>query len=162
MNPPISHEELYLKYKATVYSYIYARVSSKEDAEDLTNEVFLKLFKALETFDGERAKVSTLIYKISYTKVIDYYRTQKNNAELDEKHGILPSAEDLIIDKERFLELLEAVSELPQDQRDIIILRFYKNWTLKKIAEEMGLTYNMVVSRQEKAFNAIKNKLSRF
>ena len=79
--------------------------------------------------------------------------------ELSEDHAVLPSSEDIIMDRERADELIKALSKLPQQQRDILILRFYRGWTLVRIAEEMGLSYNKVVSRQNSAFKTLRRML---
>ena len=140
-------------------SYISARVYCNEDAEDLCADVFVKFFGLLESYDEKRASVSTLLYKITHDAVIDYYRCKREQDELSEDHAVLPSSEDIIMDRERADELIKALSKLPQQQRDILILRFYRGWTLVRIAEEMGLSYNKVVSRQNSAFKALREML---
>ena len=140
-------------------SYISARVTCNEDAEDICGDVFVKLFSLLESYDEKRASVSTLLYKITHDAVIDYYRRKREHDELSEDHAVLPSSEDIIMDRERANELIKALSKLQQQQRDILILRFYRGWTLVRIAEEMGLSYNKVVSRQNSAFKALREML---
>ena len=142
-------------------SYISARVYCNEDAEDLCADVFVKFFGLLESYDEKRASVSTLLYKITHDAVIDYYRCKREQDELSEDHAVLPSSEDIIMDRERADELIKALSKLPQQQRDILILRFYRGWTLVRIAEEMGLSYNKVVSRQNSTFKALKEMLGK-
>ena len=140
-------------------SYRSARVTCNEDAEDICGDVFVKLFSLLESYDEKRASVSTLLYKITHDAVIDYYRRKREHDELSEDHAVLPSSEDIIMDRERANELIKALSKLQQQQRDILILRFYRGWTLVRIAEEMGLSYNKVVSRQNSAFKALREML---
>ena len=159
MKPSFSPDQIYKKYKPTVMAYISARVQCNEDAEDICGEVFVKLFGLLENYDEKRASVSTLLYKITHDAVIDYYRMKHEHDELSEDHAVLPSSEDIIMDRERADELIKALSKLPQQQRDILILRFYRGWTLVRIAEEMGLSYNKVVSRQNSAFKTLRRML---
>ncbi len=159
MNLSFSPDQLYIEYKPIVMSYISARVTCNEDAEDICGDVFVKLFGLLESYDEKRASVSTLLYKITHDAVIDYYRCKREQDELSEDHAVLPSSEDIIMDRERADELIKALSKLPQQQRDILILRFYRGWTLVKIAKEMGLSYNKVVSRQNSAFKALREML---
>ncbi len=161
MNLSFSLDQLYIEYKPIVMSYISARVYCNEDAEDLCADVFVKFFGLLESYDEKRASVSTLLYKITHDAVIDYYRCKREQDELSEDHAVLPSSEDIIMDRERADELIKALSKLPQQQRDILILRFYRGWTLVRIAEEMGLSYNKVVSRQNSAFKALKEMLGK-
>ena len=159
MKLSFSPDQLYIEYKPIVMAYISARVTCNEDAEDICGDVFVKLFSLLESYDEKRASVSTLLYKITHDAVIDYYRRKREHDELSEDHAVLPSSEDIIMDRERADELIKALSKLPQQQRDILILRFYRGWTLVRIAEEMGLSYNKVVSRQNSAFKALREML---
>ncbi len=161
MSPSLSHEQLYREYRDTVLSYISARVVPIEDAEDLCEEVFVKLFRLMESYDGSRASVSTLVYKLSHDTVIDHYRTHRRPAAISGQQELLPSAEDVIMDRERFADLAKALAKLPQQQRDILILRFYRGLTLKAIAEKTGLTYDTVVSRQKIALKAMKKMLEK-
>ena len=64
------------------------------------------------------------------------------------------------MDRARVQEIAEALHRLPEEQRDILILRFYKGWTLVRIAKEMGLTYDTVVNRQRRAFQELRKMLS--
>ena len=161
MKLSFSPDQLYNKYRPIVMSYISARITCNEDAEDICGDVFVKLFGLLESYDEKRASVSTLLYKITHDAVIDYFRRKREHDELSEDHAVLPSSEDIIMDRERADELIKALSKLPQQQRDILILRFYRGWTLVKIAEEMGLSYNKVVSRQNSAFKALREMLGK-
>ncbi len=159
MNISFSPDQLYKKYRPIVMSYISARIHCEEDAEDLCGDVFVKLFGMIESYDEKIASISTILYKITHDAVIDYYRRKREYDELSEDHAVLPSSEDIIMDRERADELIKALSKLPPQQRDILILRFYRGWTLVRIAEEMGLSYNKVVSRQNSAFKTLRRML---
>ena len=156
MISPFLYESIYRKYRPIVFSYISQRVASREDAEDLCQDVFVKLSRALETYDEDKAAVSTLVYRIAHNAVIDYYRTSRTHEEA----AVLPSAEDTVMDRAQARELAEALAKLPEQQRDILILRFYRGWTLVRIAKEMGLTYNTVVSRQKRALEKLREMLA--
>lgn len=159
MTASARYASLYLEYRTVVFSYISARVSSREDAEDLCQTVFTKLLKALETYDEEKASISTFLYQMAHNAVIDYYRTLHQHKEISEDDALLPSAEDVVMNRVWAQEIANAISCLPEEQRDILVLRFYKGWTLVRIAQEMGLTYNAVVSRQKSAFEKIRKLL---
>lgn len=152
-------EMLYKEYRTTVLRYISARIPSWEDAEDLCEEVFAKLLRLLDSYDESKAAVSTLVYKLSHDIVVDWYRTHRRPLALFPEQEALPSAEETVINKEQLDVLKTALAKLPQEQRDILILRFCCGWTLVKIAETTGLTYNMVVSRQKSALKALRKML---
>lgn len=160
MNTSLVYERLYREYRPTVLAYISARVSSREDAEDLCQNVFVKLYRALETYDERKASISTFVYLLAHNAVIDYYRTSHRHTELSGNDAVLPSAENVVMDREKALKIAAALSRLSRQQRDILILRFYRGWTLVRIAQETGLTYNTVVSRQKSAFEKLRKLLS--
>lgn len=160
MTGSMPYARIYQEYRPVVLGYIAARIASREDAEDLCQNVFAKLMKALETYDEEKASVSTFVYRLAHNAVIDYYRTHHRSSELSEDDAVLPSAEDVVMDRARVQEIAEALHRLPEEQRDILILRFYKGWTLVRIAKEMGLTYDTVVNRQRRAFQELRKMLS--
>ena len=101
MIPTLSREQFYTEYRDTVLAYISARVSSYEDAQDLCQEVFIKFFRALERFDGSRASVSPLMYKITHDIVVDHHRTFHTYTSLDEIGESVPSTEDIYVENEK-------------------------------------------------------------
>ena len=109
-----------------------------------------------KSFDEEKASISTFLYQMAHNAVIDYYRTLHRHTEISEDDALLPSAEDVVMDRVWAQKIANAISRLPEEQRDILVLRFYEGWTLVRIAQEMGLTYNTVVSRQMKAFDTLR------
>ena len=155
----LSREQFYTEYRDTVLAYISARVSSYEDAQDLCQEVFIKFFRALERFDGSRASVSTLIYKITHDIVVDHHRTFHTYTSLDETEESVPSTEDIYVENEKYILLRDSLKELPEQQRDILIMRFYAGLSLSEIAERTGLSYHMTVKKQREAFAALREKL---
>ena len=155
----LSREQFYNEYRDTVLAYISARVSSYEDAQDLCQEVFIKFFRALERFDGSRASVSTLMYKIAHDIVVDHHRTFHTHTSLDEIEESVPSTEDIYVENEKYILLRDSLKELPEQQRDILIMRFYAGLSLSEIAERTGLSYHMTVKKQREAFAVLREKL---
>lgn len=158
--PSFLYEKLYREYRPVVYSYISARVPSREAAEDLCQDVFVKLLKALDTYDPKKSSLPTFLYRIAHNAVIDYYRTNRVHAELTERDAALPSSEDVVMDRARLKELAAALRLLPQEQRDVLILRFYRGWTLVRIAQEMGVPYHTAVNRQKSGLERLRKILS--
>ena len=135
-------EQLYLIYKAKVAAYVGSRISQTEDAEDLVSQIFTKVYQNLPAYDESRASLSTWIYSITRNTVIDYYRT---NHLCDEWTKELASEEDFIekILKEELLEeLAAALEKLDRRERDIILLHYYQEYTLKEIADKMCISYS--------------------
>lgn len=154
-------EEIFLEYRPKITAYISAKVQNKEDKEDLVSEVFEKILKNMNRFDSKKASLSTWIYTITHNVVCNYYRaaSKKSFALLDE-HIYDSDSEDLAVSlcKKENLEILaKALSQLPERERDLIILRFYKGYTHEKTAKALSISVGNSKFLQNKAVKALKN-----
>ena len=161
MGEMLSKEEIYSKYRDKVFAYIRNHVNIQEDAEDLCEDVFVKIFEKLDTYDSSKASISTWIYSVTSNTVIDFYRTNHIHSEIpedlsDEKSSV----EEEAIGNEDLSLLAEALEELPQEQRDIIVLRYYKGYTLQQVAEIMQLSYGITKLRNREALGRLNDKLA--
>ena len=160
MGSVISNEEIYLKYKDKVLGYIRNHVNSPEDAEDLCSDVFIKIYSKIDTFDETKASLSTWIYAMTSNTVIDFYRTNHIHSEIPEDLAEDKSLiEDEVLNNESLEELAGALRSLPQEQMDIIVLRYYKGLTLQEVAEKMNLSYGVTKLRHREALGRLKDLL---
>jgi RNA polymerase sigma-70 factor (ECF subfamily) len=156
-----SKEQIYTDYKDKVFAYIRNHVNSQEDAEDLCADVFVKVYDKLDTFDESKARISTWIYSITSNTVIDFYRTNHVHSEIPEDLSDTKSTiEDDILTQESLSSLATALKKLPQEQMDIIVLRYYKGLTLQEIAEKMKLSYGITKLRHREALGKLQEMLA--
>lgn len=156
----LSKEEIYEKYKDKVFAYIRNHVNSIEDAEDLCSDVFVKIYSKLDTYDESKASISTWIYATTSNTVIDFYRTNHIHSEIPEDLAEEKSLiEDEMLSNESLEELAKALRELPQEQMDIIVLRYYKGLTLQEVAEKMKLSYGVTKLRHREALGRLQKIL---
>ena len=116
----------------------------------------MKVYSSAESYDCSKAGVSTWIFTITRNTVIDYLRSKKETAELPEE-----LADESTLTDRTFEALADAVSGLPREQRDIIVLRYYNGLTLKDIAALMGISYGMVKLRHKNALDFLKASLAK-
>lgn len=135
-------EEIYKEYHEKVLHLIYGKINNYTLAEDLTSDVFVKVFSKLDTFDESKASISTWIYRIAQNTVIDYFRTRKVYSEVPEEIAEESNIDDELLNNETLDALADALSELPERDRDLIILHYYHNLTLKEAAERLGMSYS--------------------
>ena len=151
-----NRSEIYKEYAPKVMRYLKGRVKTFEDAEDLCSEVFLKFYKNEDKFDESRASVSTWIYRICQNTLIDFFRTHKEECNIDElpepESGM--SIEEDYCRNETLNELADALSELDEKQRKVILLHYYGHKKLNEIAGQMSLSYSYVKILHA---NALKN-----
>jgi RNA polymerase sigma factor, sigma-70 family len=165
-NRSITSEKIYHEYKDQLRRYIQRRINHPQDAEDLLSCVFLKIHEHLHTYDSGKASLSTWIYTITHNTVNDYLRKQYHSPIFDtEEDALVDYAEDdlpvldKIIQKEQLESLGAALEYLPEREREIIILRFYYQYTSPQIAAMMGLSHENVRYLQHIAIGKLKKKM---
>ncbi len=150
----ITPEELYNVYREKVERYIRSHVRNEHDRADIVQQVFLNAISALKDYDPEKASISTWLYAITRNAVIDYYRSlEKTPLSADDNELQLLSQEEKPLSEETLEALADALEQLPERERKIIVLRFYGGYSAKETAEKLGLSYANVRFLQ---YNAIK------
>jgi RNA polymerase sigma-70 factor (ECF subfamily) len=157
-------EELVTKYQRRVLNTIYRYIGDPEEAEDLAQEVFVKVWRGAGGFRG-KSKVSTWIYRIAVNHCLSHRAKRKTRVEsLDEiqERGGIPEATKVEVDRERErrAELVrDAVGELPERQRMALILSKFEGRSYKEISEIMGTTLSSVESLIFRAKDNLGKKL---
>lgn len=152
----IDWEIVYKEYEIKVRSYIRSRVGSPEDVEDLCSEVFLNVIRAKDSFSGEPKAVSSWIYMITKRTVAMFYRKHRFTGEIPEDMADGTDIEEQVIESETLDTLADALEKLDTRLRDIIILHYYGEKSLKEIAAAMGMSYPNMKILHKKALNQMK------
>ncbi|MBR4236209.1 MAG: sigma-70 family RNA polymerase sigma factor [Clostridia bacterium] len=158
MTPDIA--QIYAQYKGKVMGYISARVNNHADAEDLCADVFEKIMRRLSTFDDTKASVSTWVFTITRNTVIDHFRRGRPGSELDENLVDDSGVDEGLLNSETLTQLANALTKLPEQLRDIIVLRYYDGKPLTEIAEMMNLSYGAVKLRHQNALMLLREQFS--
>ena len=153
-------EAVYKEYESKVRSYIISRVGNPDDVNDLCSEVFLNVMRGRDSFSGEQKAISSWIYMITKRTVAMYYRNRKAISEIPENMADGTDIEEQTINAETLDMLADALQELDVRLRDIILLHYYGEKTLKEIAVAMNMSYPNMKILHKKALNQLKNKIS--
>ena len=153
-------ETIYAQFSTKVMGYIHARVRNRADAEDLCSDVFEKIQRKLADFDPSKASVSTWVFTITRNTVIDHYRRSKPTEELDETLSDDTEIDEGLLNSESLSELAGALRALPEELRDLIVLRYYDGKPLTEVAEIMGLSYGAVKLRHQSAIAKLRRLLT--
>lgn len=134
--------QLYDIYFDRIYRYIYVRVRKQAEAEDLTQEVFIKALKAIGSYKIGKAPFASWLFRVAHNQVIDYVRKYSKNLEtsLDEAPPSV-GAEDPVAMIERKFEIAElnaAMMELSPAQQEVISLRFIAELPIADVARILG------------------------
>ena len=148
--------KIYEDYHSKVLGYVVNQINDFHMAEDLTSDIFVKVYEKIDTFDESKASISTWIFTITRNKLIDYYRTRKVMVEVPETLTY-EEDDDGILTDEALDKLAVALENINDRDRKIIVEHYYQNKTLKEIAEDMGLSYVYVKILHQKALFKLKN-----
>lgn len=152
-------EDIYREYQKKIFGYIYTKINNVQDAEDITADVFVKVFEKIDSFDDTKASLTTWIYTIARNTLIDHYRRHKTMVEIPLTLDDGSSVEDDVCNSQQLDQLAKALQSLEERERDIIILRFYHGKQLKEIAQDLNISYAYVKVLQAKAFEKMKDFL---
>lgn len=158
------NEELYREYYPKVLGYIRNRIVQKDDAEDLAQTVFLKVYSKTDTFDETKSSVSTWIFNIMRNTLIDYQRKKSIHIESEIPETMPSDDEDMsdsVVHEEELEILAESLEKLSESERDIIILHYYSEYTLMKIAEMKCLSYGQTKRLHAKAIEKLSVLMNR-
>ncbi|MBO5024995.1 MAG: sigma-70 family RNA polymerase sigma factor [Bacteroidaceae bacterium] len=151
------------RYESKIFTYITYSVHNQEVAEDLFQDAFLRIITTLRSKRyTENGKFSQWAMRIVHNLIIDYYRQCKgdntisndssdfdllNDASLVTEENI----EKQMIDKQTLKEVKELIRMLPDNQKEIVLMRFYKELSFKEIAEKTGVSINTALGRMRYA-----------
>lgn len=171
-------EETFLREKERLLSFIRNRVSSTEEAEDILQDVFYQFvagFNTIESLD----RVTSWLFSVARNKIIDRYRRESSRpqrADLGRQTGsdddspitlqeILPdlgnTPEDTYFRDLIWDTIMEALDELPEDQRTIFIQNEIEERGFREISEETGISINTLLSRKRYAIIALRKRLQK-
>jgi RNA polymerase sigma factor (sigma-70 family) len=158
---------LVANYQRLVLHVVARVVQRQEDVEDISQEVFIKVYKQVKRFRGE-SRLSTWIAKIAYNTSISHVRgARKNVHSYDEQPGLIAAEEDTalnqkIVEKEEAKKyLLDLIEELPEHYRTVLTLFHLEEFSYKEIEEITGMPEGTIKSYLSRARKLLKGKLEK-
>ena len=160
MNKTDVMEKIHLEYREKVFRYVRGKVASTADAEDVTSEIFWRVLSSLDSYDEEKATLSTWIYTITHNTVCNYYRERSKRALSIDENALCSDTDDGVvaeIENEILKENLAiALETLTEREQDIIVLYYYHEIPLRDIAIKMGITYTNAKFIKHQAISKLK------
>lgn len=159
---PSGIETLIKRHKSKVYTYILFNVKNQHLAEDIFQDTFIKVIQSLK--DGkykDEGRFISWVVRIAHNLVIDHYRKEKNMQTFSNDEGEVeifnsrkfsdPTIEDDIVKGQIVRDVKKLVDLLPDDQKEVIILRHYVGLSFKEIAEQTDVSINTALGRMRYA-----------
>ncbi|MCS6778022.1 MAG: sigma-70 family RNA polymerase sigma factor [Chloroherpetonaceae bacterium] len=173
-NDRAAFNEIVLRYKGRIFNYIYRTIRHAADAEDLTQETFVRAYQSIRSFQV-RASLNTWLFRIATNLCIDYVRKQKTHvpaeslscaadeSEQDAQRDIPDAALDpqrLLIDKELTHRVEAALEQLPEKLRTALLLYDVEGLSYEEIAAVLECPLGTVKSRIFHARAALRDRLA--
>jgi len=158
-----SLEILILRYLKPIYSFVYQYVRNTTDAEDLTQEIFVKIWKNLKRFKKEK-KFKPWLFAIAKNACFDFLRKRKKNSVLNLESisqliDYSPSPDEFLENKFLKEKIEKIIKKLSEKTKEVLNLYYYQGFTFKEIAEIFNESINTIKSRHLRAIAIIKKLL---
>ena len=147
---------LYIRYKDNVYSYVLSIVREPHEAEDVTQQVFRKLMSSIQKYEPRAVPFTAWILRVARNVAIDQLR-QRRSIPCEEVFDPSVQSDDAGRDCRRDLE--SALGTLPEDQRDVVLLRHLVGLTPGEIASRLGRSESAIHGLHHRGRQALKRKL---
>ncbi|WLR53148.1 RNA polymerase sigma factor SigX [Bacillus tianshenii] len=157
-------QQIYERYHQDLFRFIFYMVKNREQTEDLVQEVYIKVLKSYDRFEGKSSE-KTWLFSIAKHVTIDWFRKQKrrNIADgMDDEliHAMIdddsPLPEEIAVLNEEIQQVYACLKTCTDDQRMVIVLRFLQSFSIAETAEVLGWTESKVKTTQHRAMKALK------
>lgn len=154
------------KHQSKLYGFIYSKVSDKDVTDDIFQDTFMKVIRTLKSNSyNEEGKFLPWVMRIAHNLTVDYFRNNKKmpvqrDTEEFSVFSILqdgtPNIESQIIDLQIESDLKKVIEELPEDQKEVLVMRIYQDLSFKEISEITGVSINTALGRMRYALMNIR------
>ena len=158
-------EELYLLHFDRIYSYLHMSVGNRHDAEDLTNQTFVKMLESIGRFEWRKVPISAWLFRIAHNLAMDHFRASRRlqpEEELPEpEYPAEHSAEEEAFQAIGRRSMLAMIENLSHDQQQVLTLKFVFNFGNSEVATILGKKEGAIKSLQHRALATLHRQLSK-
>lgn len=160
-------EALFEQYKGLVFKNAVLMTGNREEAEDILQEIFMTVWNSCNSFDPGKGNFTTWLYRITVNRCIDRQRKkQQTPLSLEEQNidlseiGCQELPEETLIRKLEYERLINAVNQLDNKHRTVLILRYFNDLSYNEIAEVLDIPVGTAKSRIYNALRSLREKMS--
>ncbi len=157
----VALSKLIVRHKQRIYSFIYSKVYDRDVTEDIFQDTFMKVIRTLKKGAyNEEGKFLPWVMRIAYNLVIDYFRKNNRMPKFENKDdfNIFSVLSDNTLNAEKQMikgqvehDIKKIIQELPEDQKEVLIMRIYKEMSFKDISDQTGVSINTALGRMRYA-----------
>ncbi len=149
------------RHQSKIYGFIYSKVSDRDISDDIFQDTFIKVIKTLKSNSyNEEGKFLPWVMRIAHNLIVDHFRRTKKMPMLRETEEFsifsiisddVPNIEARLITRQVERDLQNLIQELPEDQREVLIMRMYQDLSFKEISDITGVSINTALGRMRYA-----------
>lgn len=153
---------LYEKYIDQIYNYIYYRTSNGKDAEDLCSRVFIRALHHIERYEDRGYPFSAWLYRIAHNLVVNWYRDKDKKGEISLSEQYPPptmegNVEDRIEKEDEKNALMRVITSLPDDRKELLILKHVEGLTNSEIGQIMDRTEGAIKALYHRTLESLRD-----
>lgn len=153
-------EVLFQQYKNVVFKNAYLITSSREEAEDILQEVFVAVWRSRQTYNPDKSKLTTWLHKITVNKCLE--SKHKKRVPFVSLKGIdTPETrltDEILVNKQEYERLIEAMNSLDTKHRVVLVLRYFNDLSYEEIAQTVSIPLGTVKSRIHQGLKLLRGK----
>lgn len=159
------------RHESKIYGFIYSKVSDRDVSNDIFQDTFIKVIKTLKSNSyNEEGKFLPWVMRIAHNLIIDYFRKNKKmplyrETEEFSVFSIMTddslTIENQLIADQVELDIQKLIEELPDDQKEVLIMRMYKDMSFKEISEHTGVSINTSLGRMRYALMNLRKVIDK-
>jgi len=159
------------RHQSKIYGFIYSKLSDRDMADDIFQDTFIKVIKTLKSNSyNEEGKFLPWVMRISHNLIIDHYRRNKKMPMFRETEDFsifsimsdnVPNIESQLITSQVESDLRKLIKELPEDQKEVLVMRMYQDLSFKEISELTGVSINTALGRMRYAIMNLRKVIDK-
>ena len=149
------------RHQSKIYGFIYSKISDRDISDDIFQDTFIKVIKTLKMNSyNEEGKFLPWVMRIAHNLIIDHFRKNKKMPMFRETETFsifsimsdnVPNIESKLISEQVVSDLKKIIEELPDDQKEVLMMRIYQDLSFKEISEITGVSINTALGRMRYA-----------
>ncbi len=154
-------EQLINRHQLQIFNFINSKINDRDTSEDLFQDTFIKVIRTLKSGAyNEEGKFLPWVMRIAHNLVIDHFRKSNRIPTLGNKEDFdifqfisdnSPNAESILVQEQVLKDLQKLIQELPEDQKEVLVMRLYRDMSFKEIAENTNVSINTALGRMRYA-----------
>jgi len=163
-------EQLINRHQLQIFNFINSKINDRDTSEDLFQDTFIKVIRTIKSGAyNEEGKFLPWVMRIAHNLVIDHFRksnripTVGNKEDFDIFQFISdksPNAESTLVQEQVLKDLQKLIQELPEDQKEVLIMRLYRDMSFKEIAENTNVSINTALGRMRYAIINLRKMIT--